>query len=270
MFLYFKQLSKPPSLKGILAILLFFILYSASNAQSDSLQLEKMEKLRAESGVDPTRVRSRVGYSFLFFDQQNDRADIRNRLALNLGIGKWSLSLKSDLIVSKFSGEPGSGVTTGYGDTRFSLLNAFYNKGSHSLAGAVEFSLPTGRNEIGNQYFSATPSLTYAFSFNPTLFLAIQPQYSFSIAKDPAYPNLSVLTVRVFMAKFTSSGWFFVIEPRPVFNFVSATTDLIISPIIGKALGSGFNLIMLSEIPTKKNTIQNSGILYQVGFNKNF
>jgi hypothetical protein len=46
--------------------------------------------------------------------------------------------------------------------------------------------------------------------------------------------------------------------------------DLIISPIIGKALGGGFNFIALAEFPTKKATYETRGALYQFGFNKSF
>ena len=88
--------------------------------------------------------------------------------------------------------------------------------------------------------------------------------------KDPLYPEISVLTIRPFIAKFTSSGMFYVFEPRPVFDLGNKQTDLIISPIIGRSLGAGFNLIFLMEYPTKLTTRENRGVLYQIGFNKNF
>jgi hypothetical protein len=88
--------------------------------------------------------------------------------------------------------------------------------------------------------------------------------------KDPAYPSLSVITVRSFLAKFTNNGYFFVFEPRPIFDLSNETFDLILSPIIGKALGGGFNLILLAEFPTNETTIKTRGSLYQLGFNKNF
>jgi hypothetical protein len=88
--------------------------------------------------------------------------------------------------------------------------------------------------------------------------------------KDPAYPELSVLTVRSFLAKFTDNGYFFVFEPRPIFDFGNHTTDFILSPIVGKSLGGGFNLIGLVEIPLTDNFREVRGTLYQFGFNKNF
>jgi hypothetical protein len=130
--------------------------------------------------------------------------------------------------------------------------------------------MPTGKPEFGSQYFSVTPSMTYSYTFNPSLFFATQPQYSFGLMKDPAYPDLSVLTIRSFLAKFTSSGLFFVFEPRFIFDLANGKTDFLISPIVGKSLGAGFNLIGLLEIPVTSNFRNTRGTLYQFGFNKNF
>jgi Putative MetA-pathway of phenol degradation len=252
----------------VLTIIILVALHSSLYAQqgSDSAMLEK---LRKESGVDPTRVQSRGGYSILVYDQHESAGQINNRISLNLGVNRWNFSMKCDF-VSRTTGEPGSGFTSGIGDTRFSLLNAFFVKGKHAVAGAAEFSIPTGKPAFGSQYFSVTPSLTYSYTIKPSLFFAVQPQYTFALMKDPAYPSLSVITVRSFLAKFTSGGYFFVFEPRPVLDLTNDSFDLILSPIIGKALGSGFNLIVLAEFPTNKTTIKNRGNLYQFGFNKNF
>lgn len=46
-----------------------------------------------------------------------------------------------------------------------------------------------------------------------------------------------------------------VFEPRTIFDFENNKFDLILSPIIGKSLGAGFNLIDRIEIPTKQSTI---------------
>lgn len=138
------------------------------------------------------------------------------------------------------------------------------------MAGAVEFSLPTGMQGVGTQYFSATPSITYSYTIKPTLIFAVQPQYTFDLIKDELYPDLSVVTIRAFLAHFTPSGYFFVFEPRPIFDLTNQKTDWIISPIIGKALGKGFNLLGLVEIALTDNLKTNRGPLYQIGFNKNF
>jgi hypothetical protein len=235
-------------------------------AQSDSAQLEQ---LRTESGLDPTRVQSRVGYTFLIYDQEADAGQITNRASLTLGVNRWSFAAKYE-VISKTSGVPGTGFRSGMGDIKFSVLNAFYIKGKSAFAASAEFSMPTGKPEFGSQYLSVTPSVTYSYTITPSLFLATQPQYSFALMKDPAYPELSVLTVRSFLAKFTNSGYFFVFEPRPVFDFGNNKTDFIISPIAGKSIGGGFNLIGLVEIPLTNNFRKVRGTLYQFGFNKNF
>jgi len=98
----------------------------------------------------------------------------------------------------------------------------------------------------------------------------MQPQYTFHIAKDNAFPDLSVLTIRTFFAKFQKTGWFYALEPRIVHDFVNDNFNLIFSPIIGKSIGGGYNLGTVLEFPTKKETIDNRGILFQIGITKNF
>lgn len=61
-----------------------------------------------------------------------------------------------------------------------------------------------------------------------------------------------------------------MLEPRPIYDFTNKNFDLIIAPIIGKALGKGFNLVFLSELPTKKATWESKGPMYQVGISKSF
>lgn len=247
-------------------LLIFDVMLCNAQSEIDSL---KLEQLRKESGVDPTRVQSRGGYTFLVYDQEGAAGQLNNRLSMNLGVARWNFSMKYD-VITRTTGEPGSGFSSGMGDIKFSILNAFLVKGKHALAASVEFSMPTGKPGFGSQYFSATPALTYSYTINPGLFLAVQPQYTFDLMKDPAVPVLSVITVRSFIAKFTGSGYFFVFEPRPVFDLTNDSVDFILSPIIGKALGAGFNLIVLAEFPTNDATIKSRGNLYQFGFNKNF
>ena len=228
-----------------------------------------VDKVRSESGVDPTRVMSRAGYTLMIYDQTADNGQIVNRLALNLGVNRWSFSAKYDYVM-KTPATGGAGFNAGFGDIKFSILNAFFVKDKNALAAAVEFSLPSGKGNLGSQYFSATPSITYSFTINPTLFFAIQPQYTFDLMKDPLYPDLSVTTIRTFLAKVTKKGYFFVFEPRPIIDMGNDNFDLIIAPIFGKALGGGFNFIALAEFPTKKATYETRGALYQFGFNKSF
>ena len=249
-------------LSGAVLLLSHFPLF----AQQDSLALER---IRTESGVDPTRVQSRAGYTILVNDLPGSADRIANRLSLFLGVNRWSFSGKYE-VFSKLSEVPGEGFSSGAGDIKVSFLNAFYVKGKNALAASAEFSIPTGKPGFGTQYFSVTPSLTFSHTINPTLFLAFQPQYTFDLIKDPIYPELSVFTLRAFLAKFTSTGYFFVIEPRPVIDFTNDKTYFVLSPIIGKALGGGFNIIALAEIPMTKETKDAFGAIYQFGFNKNF
>ncbi len=141
--------------KRFLLALVLLTTYSALFAQNNADSVD-LEKLRRESGVDPTRVQSRAGYTFLMFDREGSAGQINNRLSLNLGVNRWNFSMKYD-VISLATGEPGSGFSSGMGDIRFSILNAFYAEGNHAVAGSVEFSMPTGKPGFGSQYFSSYP-----------------------------------------------------------------------------------------------------------------
>jgi hypothetical protein len=236
------------------------------NAQSDSASLEK---LRTESGVDPTRIATRVGMSVLTQDLPEKAGLITTRATMNLGINRWSINAKLET-VSRHTGVPGSGFESSFGDIRLNFLNAFFVKGKHAMAANAEFLVPMAKAGFGQPYFSVTPALTYSYTIKPTLFFAVQPQYTFDLISDAAYPDLSVMTVRIFLAKFTKTGYFFVFEPRPIVDFTADKIDFVISPILGKSLGSGFNLILLSEYPLTNNLHNTRGIVWQFGFNKNF
>jgi hypothetical protein len=253
-------------MKSCNIIFILLLVTKFALGQNDTISVDK---LRTESGVDPTRVNSRIGYSVLYYDKSENSASVNNRINLTIGVNRWSFSIKPE-IIALHNGVAGSGFNSGFSDLKFSILNAFYIKGKNSLAGSVEFNLPFGKQDFGSQYFSATPAITYAYTINTSLFLAVQPQYTFAIAKDEFYPDLNVLTTRIFIAKFTNAGAFYVFEPRLIYDFENKNFDFILSPIIGKSLGAGFNLIGLMEIPTRQSTIDSRGILYQIGFNKNF
>ena len=64
--------------------------------KTDSL---KLEKIRAESGVDPTRVMSRVGYTVLVYDKTGSAGQLNNRLSMNVGVSRWSFSAKYDAVM---------------------------------------------------------------------------------------------------------------------------------------------------------------------------
>ena len=78
--------------KKFLLALVLLTVYSSLFAQEES-DSANLEKLRRESGVDPTRVQSRGGYSILMYDQEGSAGQINNRLALNLGVNRWNFSM---------------------------------------------------------------------------------------------------------------------------------------------------------------------------------
>lgn len=239
---------------------------SATKLKSGEAELEK---LRTESGVDPTRVTSRASYSVMYYAMSNDRAQINNRAALSLGVNRWSFTLKPE-VVSITNPAFGSGFRTGFGDIKFTALNAFYATSKLAIAGSVEFGLPTGGSDFGSGYFSLTPALTLSYTVSPSLFLAVQPQYTFSLAKDSRYPDLNTFSARIFAAWFLKSGFFFVLEPRPIVDLNTGQFSMIISPLVGKSLGGGFNLILLSEIPITEPLYNNRGVMIQLGVSKSF
>lgn len=228
-----------------------------------------IETIRTQSGVDPTRVNTKVAYSIWYYDKSANRSLINNIINFTEGINNWSLGLKYETATVN-NGIPGEGFSTKSGDLRFSVLNAFCVKGKNALAGGMEFTIPTAPQGFGSRYFSVNPSITYAYTIDPSLILAFQPQYSFHIAKDRAFPDLSVLTIRTFLAKFQKTGWFYVFEPRIIQDFANDKFDIILSPIIGKSLVGGFNLGLLMEFPIRQETINSRGILIQTGITKNF
>jgi hypothetical protein len=257
------------SLLFFVALILSVFLSQFTLAQEMKNDTTSIEKLRTESGVDPTRVQSRASYSILIQDLPLQAGIITNRVALTLGINRWSMAVKTEA-VSRTPSIPGEGFNSGIGDVKFNVLNAFYVNGKHALAANAEFSVPFGGNTYGTGYFSVTPAVTYSYTIKSSLVFAIQPQYTFSLFKDPLFPDLSVITIRSFLAKFTKTGYFFVFEPRPVFDLENKNTDFIISPILGKSLGAGFNLLFLAEFPLTNNLRNARGITWQFGFNKNF
>jgi hypothetical protein len=242
---------------------------SPQGSGAGSPQDAQVDRVRNESGVDPTRVQSRASFSVLMFDAEGDRGQASMRGALTLGVDRWSLALKGD-VVAFHDGQPGTGFRSGAGDVRFTTLNVLHVKGRHAAAVAGELSVPTGGTGLGSSYLSLTPSVTYSFTITPSIVFAAQPQYTFHLMKDAAAPNLRVVTIRSFLAKFTATGYFFVFEPRPVFDLENDTSDLILSPIVGKSLGGGFNVLFLAEFPASSSTRRTRGNLYQVGFQRSF
>ena len=213
----------------------------ASFAQEPEEHLS-LDEVRTQSGVDPTRIISKIGFSTWYFDKEAGNAQVNNRISATFGVDDWAFNVRMDLV--SINNVPGRrGFVTGAGNMKVNILNSFYNNGRHALAASVDLAFPTASQAIDaaaglNGYFYLTPALTYSYTINQGLMVAAQPQYSFALAKGEAdYPAMSLLTVRMFIAKFWDSGLFAVFEPRPMYDFTRDRFDLILSPIVGKALG---------------------------------
>ncbi len=254
-------------MRMLIISLLFLAVGTAAAQQDTSTAASESDRLRTESGVDPTRVASRISYSFIILDQTGPSVEIRNQMKFTLGVNRWSFALKQQL-VSKSTGMPGEGFMSGASDLTFSILNAFFVTPNHALAASADIVFPVGSSGITANYMTLTPQLTYAYTISQQLICAVQPQYTFDVYKDPLYPAVSVLTIRSFVATFLPSGWFFVLEPRPIFDFTADQFDLIISPIAGTSLGGGFTLTVLFEFPTRQETYRTRGMWSQMGLSK--
>ncbi len=257
--------------------LLLVFLLSAWIGYGQHHELEQpasVDEVRTQSGVDPTRVTSRLGYSFRFFDRPSDAAQINNRISATFGVNDWSFNLKADLI--SLNTVPGrTGFVSGFGGVAFSALNAFFVNERHALAASLELAFPFASPAIGNisganGSLNLTPALTYSYTINPSLMVACQPQYTFSAATGPGYIGTSQLTVRIFLAKFCDSGFYFVIEPRPIYDFKAKRFDMIVSPIVGTTLGGGYAVALLAEIPVQEAMFRSRGAMYLFALTRTF
>jgi hypothetical protein len=258
------------ALMRILLLLVCSIVPIALMAQADTTgQAAKLEEQRAQSGVDPTRVLSRAGFSQNMTDPSGDAVSFATRLRYTMGFGRWSVGMRQEFI-SRHSGEPGTGFPTGRGDLRLSLLNAFYVKKRVALAASADLDLPTGSAGFSKEAAVVTAGVTFSYTIKPTLIFAIQPQYTFAPIKDAVVPEVSMLTVRSFLAHFSTTGWFYVFEPRPVFDLANERTNFVLSPIIGRNLAKGYSFALLAEFSTAQWALDNTGNLYLMGLTKNF
>ena len=157
----------------------------------------------------------------------------------------------------------------------FKFGNAFFVNERHALAASLELAFPFASPAIGNisganGSLNLTPALTYSYTINPSLMVACQPQYTFSAATGPGYIGTSQLTVRIFLAKFCDSGFYFVIEPRPIYDFKAKRFDMIVSPIVGTTLGGGYAVALLAEIPVQEAMFRSRGAMYLFALTRTF
>lgn len=192
-------------MKYFLTLLLLLPAF-ASFAQEPEEHLS-LDEVRTQSGVDPTRIISKIGFSTWYFDKEAGNAQVNNRISATFGVDDWAFNVRMDLV--SINNVPGRrGFVTGAGNMKVNILNSFYNNGRHALAASVDLAFPTASQAIDaaaglNGYFYLTPALTYSYTINQGLMVAAQPQYSFALAKGEAdYPAMSLLTVRMFIAKF--------------------------------------------------------------------
>jgi hypothetical protein len=251
-------------------ILLFLISNRIAAQEADSTRIKELEKLRKESGVDPTRVSTRFNYGQEFLDPKGSGYSYNNTFKLTVGIGSWAFYIKTRARSTYNPGKPNGTFSSGIDDFTFSAANTVYYKGKNAVNVGVELLAPVGNQAFSSQSFLMTPNFTYAYTISPKLIFALNPQYSFTVAKSDIVPAVSLATIRPFFAGFFPSGVFAVIEPRVLYDFKAKQFDLVISPILGKSLGKGWNIVAIVEAPVTNQRIENLGMIYKLGVQKNF
>ena len=257
--------------KAIIGLALLCFLFTPVTAQTPATTQKdtaSMEHIRGQSGIDPIIIHSKMQYNLSVLDTKGPSARITFSPGVSFGVKGWGVGVKGSA-VSDFSGLAGDGFQSGFGDIHLSLQKRILNAGIHSIAVAGDLALPTGKAGFGSQYFSVTPILTYTCALKPSLILAIQPQYTFQLMKDPLYPDLKVLTFRTLLAKFTKHGHSFGLELKPNLNLAAQKFDLFISPFLSLNITSGFNMLLLCDIPANQSATK-TGPTFQLGINRNF
>jgi hypothetical protein len=243
---------------------------SIAGQEADTTNIKELEKLRKESGVDPTQVSTRINYGQEFLDPEGGGYSYNNTFKLTVGIGNWAFYLKTRARSTYTPGEQNGTFSSGIDDFTFSAGNTVYYKGKNAINVAVEFLAPVGNQAFSSQSFLMTPNFTYAYTISPKLIFALNPQYSFTVAKSDVVPAVSLGTIRPFFAGFFPSGIFAVFEPRVLYNFKDEKFDIVISPILGKSLGKGWNIVAIVEAPVTNERIESLGMMYKFGVQKNF
>ena len=149
-------------MKYFLTLLLLLPAF-ASFAQEPEEHLS-LDEVRTQSGVDPTRIISKIGFSTWYFDKEAGNAQVNNRISATFGVDDWAFNVRMDLV--SINNVPGRrGFVTGAGNMKVNILNSFYNNGRHALAASVDLAFPTASQAIDaaaglNGYFYLTPALT--------------------------------------------------------------------------------------------------------------
>ena len=96
----------------------------ASFAQEPEEHLS-LDEVRTQSGVDPTRIISKIGFSTWYFDKEAGNAQVNNRISATFGVDDWAFNVRMDLV--SINNVPGRrGFVTGAGNMKVNILNSFY------------------------------------------------------------------------------------------------------------------------------------------------
>ena len=132
-------------MKYFLTLLLLLPAF-ASFAQEPEEHLS-LDEVRTQSGVDPTRIISKIGFSTWYFDKEAGNAQVNNRISATFGVDDWAFNVRMDLV--SINNVPGRrGFVTGAGNMKVNILNSFYNNGRHALAASVDLAFPTASQAI--------------------------------------------------------------------------------------------------------------------------
>jgi hypothetical protein len=245
------------------------LLLAAGAAAAQAPDSAAADRVRTESGIDPTRIVSAVGVGFEVVDFPGDRFASAVIPRLGIGAGAWSASLDTRLAAT-YSGEPGAPLVTGLGDVGLTLVRAVLPSARHSLALAAELVLPVGDPAIGGRAVRITPSVTWAWTVRPWLVVAAQPQYERTLLRPSEVPAVSLLTLRGFVAVFRPSGWFYVLEARVRQDFEAERSYVQVAPVVGKNIGRSVNLAARLDLPISGTARERYGVVYRVGVQRVF
>ncbi|HEX5817410.1 MAG TPA: hypothetical protein VFY20_00930 [Gemmatimonadales bacterium] len=227
------------------------------------------ERVRTESGIDPTRVISVASVALEVVDFPDDRFTSAVIPRIGIGAGAWSAVLDGR-IAAISSGEAGAPLVTGFGDVGLTVARAFRGGRRHAFAAAAELVVPVGSEGVGSGAVAITPAFTWAWTLRPTLVIAAQSQWARSLLRASGAAEQSLLTLRGYVATFRPSGWFFVLEGRVAQDFVRERADVIVSPVAGRNIGKGLSLAGLFELPVSSRGRERYGMLARVGAQRAF
>lgn len=118
------------------------------------------------------------------------------------------------------------------------------------------------------KYYFFTPSLLYCFECTNASLFSIQSEYSVSLNEPNGTEIISILAFKIKFAYFFNCGFYSEIEARPVYDFTAESFLPVVKLTNGYLLGSGFALNSFVEIPLTPNDFEDTGVSYQISFQK--